>query len=127
MIAPVTASSSSSRARIALAILAAGLMSAGVVAVTHAGTPQDADEVPRLAVTYDDLDISTEKGALSLYRRISSAARAVCPARSRYSVRVAELSRNCVSAAIARAVREVNSPQLAKVDAARSNRHPTEG
>jgi UrcA family protein len=126
MIALSLASSSISRARIAIAIVAAGLMSAGVVTVTHAGTAQE-ESVPKLAVSYDDLDLGTEKGALTLYRRISSAAREVCPQPSKYSARVTELSRECISSAIARAVREVNSPQLAKVDAARSTRRPTEG
>ena len=111
MIAP------SSRKRFAVAILA-GVMSVAAMAVAQAS---DAD-VPRLSVRYDDLDINTEKGALDLYTRISKAAREVCPAESKYSMRVTDLSRRCVKSAIARAVHEVNSPQLAKVEAARSKR-----
>jgi UrcA family protein len=121
MIARALASPSISRSRIAIALLAAGLLSAALSTPSHATLPQDA-AAPQLAVNYADLDISTEKGALTLYRRITSAAREVCPAPNKYNARVSQLARNCIRTATARAVREVNSPQLAKVEAAKSGR-----
>jgi len=122
MIAPDSASSLGSHTRLAVALLA-GVMSIGVMAVTKASPSRFADmDAPRLAVQYDDLDVNTEEGALTLYRRIVSAAREVCPQESKYSMRVTEISRQCVRNAVARAVREVNSPQLAKVDAAHASK-----
>jgi len=122
MIAPVLASSSSSRARITLALLA-GLLAVSVVSVSHAGmAPQPDSDAPRLTVDFKDLDLSSEKDALTLYRRIETAARQVCPQPSKYSMRVTELARKCVAAAISRAVTEVNSPQLARLNAVRNKR-----
>jgi UrcA family protein len=118
MIAAISASSSSTRARLAIAILA-GVMSIGLVTAAQASPEYEA---PRIAVKYDDLDISTEKGALKLYSRIVKAARSVCPQPVAYSSRIAELSRKCVTAAVARAVADINSPMLAKVEAERNRR-----
>jgi UrcA family protein len=118
MIAAVPASSS--RTRIALVMLASGLLSVSAAAVTQ-GATQD-EEAPKLSVRYDDLDIDTEEGARTLHRRIVTAATEVCPEPSKFSMRVTALSRKCVAAAVARAVREVNSPLLAKVDAERNKR-----
>jgi UrcA family protein len=125
MIAPVLASSSSSRARTAIAMLA-GLLAMSVVSVSHAGMAPQPSDAPRLTVDYKDLDLSSEKDALTLYRRIETAARQVCPQPTKYSMRVTELSRKCVAAAISRAVNEVNSPQLAKLNAVR-NKKVSEG
>jgi UrcA family protein len=126
MIAPVLASSSSSRARTAVAMLA-GLLAVSVVSVSHAGTASQPDtDAPRLTVDYKDLDLSSEKDALTLYRRIETAAREVCPQPTKYSMRITELSRKCVAAAITRAVTEVNSPQLARLNALR-NKKVSEG
>jgi UrcA family protein len=122
MIAPVLASSSSSRTRIAIAALA-GLLAVSVVSVSRAGmAPQPDPDAPRLTVDYKDLDLGSEKDALTLYRRIEKAAREVCPQPTKYSMRVTELSRRCVAGAISRAVNEVNSPQLARLNAVRNKR-----
>lgn len=113
--------------RIALAVFAAGSMSAGVATLAHAGSPQTTSgDIPRLAVSYSDLDLSSEKDVMTLYKRISRAAEEVCPEPSRHSMRITEISRKCVAAAISRAVHEVNSPQLARLEAVR-NKHSTEG
>jgi UrcA family protein len=101
-------------------ILALGLMSAAA-AVSQAGTSMS-DEVPTVRVHYEDLDLSTEHGALTLYKRIEGAAKRVCPTASALSLRASQASARCVDAAISRAVADVNSPQLAKVGAVRSRR-----
>jgi UrcA family protein len=79
-----------------------------------------ASDAPKIEVSYADLDISTEQGAHALYRRIAHAARQVCPGPSSGSVipKLEEISRKCVAEAISRAVREVNSPRLAELEAA---------
>jgi UrcA family protein len=101
-------------------IVALGLMSAAA-AVSQAGTSAS-DEVPTVQVHYADLDLSTEHGALTLYKRIEGAARRVCPSASSLNIRASQLSARCVSTAIERAVADVNSPQLAKVGAVRARR-----
>ena len=77
-----------------------------------------AADVPKLEVSYTKRDIATEQGARALYRRIATAARQVCP-RGEGSIvpKLNDISRTCIRDAIARAVREVNSPRLAEVEA----------
>ncbi len=101
-------------------ILALGLMSAAAVA-SQAGTSTP-DDVPTVRVHYEDLDLSTEHGALTLYKRIEGAARQVCPSASTLNIRASHLAAHCVSTAVSRAIADVNSPQLAKVGAERSRR-----
>jgi UrcA family protein len=63
-----------------------------------------------------------------LYRRIATAARQVCP-RGEGSIipKMDEVSRTCIREAIARAVREVNNPRLAEVEAAELARRTKTG
>ena len=77
------------------------------------------DSAPTVTVRYSDLNLSTEQGSLALYGRIESAADKVCfieDIRNLEAVRAAKL---CRAQAIAKAVRDVNSPMLASVYAAR--------
>ena len=101
-------------------ILALGLMSAAT-AVSQAATASP-DDVPAIRVHYEDLDLSTENGAVTLYRRIEGAAKRVCPSASGLDIKASQLAQRCVSTAIERAVADVNSPQLAKVGAMRVRR-----
>jgi UrcA family protein len=101
-------------------ILALGLMSAAA-AVSQAKTAP-LDEVPTVSVHYQDLDLNTEKGALTLYKRIEGAAKAVCPSSNGLDIRASRAVNHCVATAVSRAVSEVNSPQLAKLGALRSRR-----
>jgi UrcA family protein len=101
-------------------ILALSVMSAAAT-LTQAGTPA-ADDVPTVRVHYADLDLSTEHGAATLYKRIEGAAKQVCPSANWPSARTAKLAQTCVAAAIERAVADVNSPQLARLSALRSHR-----
>jgi UrcA family protein len=91
-----------------IAVLTASVL-AGAFGVAHAAAP----DIPTMVVKYGDLDLSTQDGTRALYKRIAFAAAQVCPA-----VDSRDLARNahaqvCRDAAIARAVRDVNSPQLA--------------
>lgn len=109
--------------RLTASLLAAAagavLLGAAPLAAT-AGTDADA---PAMAVSYGDLDLSTESGARILFERIQVAADEVCPAVPdiRDLNRVATHSR-CVRGAIARAVQQVGSPRLAAVFSAQSAR-----
>jgi UrcA family protein len=80
------------------------------------------DDAPSVTVRYDDLNLSTSAGVDALYRRISNAARQVCPdARSR-DLSVVVASERCQAHAVAQAVREVNNTHLALVHAAHVSR-----
>jgi UrcA family protein len=104
-------------------MLALGLMSAATaMAGDRSVSLSMSDDTPRVVVRYDDLDLTSEQGAVTLYQRISGAARQVCPNASGPSLRAMQLQRSCISAAIERAVTDVNSPTLAKVGAARGKR-----
>lgn len=76
-------------------------------------------DAPAVAVRYGDLDLSTPTGVNTLYRRISAAARQVCPDVYSHDPNVALAAEHCQAAAVARAVTEVNNPSLAMLHAAR--------
>jgi UrcA family protein len=87
-----------------------------------AGAVTPTDGAPSVVVRYDDLNLSSEQGALALYRRLSAAARRVCPRENSRDLGDFTRSRACRSEAVARAVRAVNSPQLVALQAAHSSR-----
>jgi UrcA family protein len=102
-----------------IAVLAACML-AGSLGVAAAAAP--ADDVPTVVVRYGDLDLSTPEGAQTLYKRISSAARQVCPAGDPRTLVRFDYGRRCRAAAIARAVSSVHSSQLAALHAERVRR-----
>ena len=77
------------------------------------------DSVPTTTVRYDDLDLATPAGVNALYHRIANAATEVCPSPDIRDLTAATFARQCRVEAVARAVRDVNNPQLAVVHAAR--------
>jgi UrcA family protein len=97
-----------------IAVLAACVL-AGSLGVAQAAAPLD--DVPTVVVRYGDLDLSTQEGVQTLYKRISSAARQVCPSADPRSLRRFDDGRACRAAAIARAVSDVHSSQLAALHA----------
>jgi UrcA family protein len=98
-----------------------------VIAMTASGAAWAAeaapDGVPSLTVHYDDLDLTTEQGARTLYARITAAAEAVCPTGDMGNLSLYMKIRACRKQAIAKAVQRVGSPMLAAV----SSRHPQRG
>jgi UrcA family protein len=72
-------------------------------------------------VRYDDLNLATDAGVNTLYRRISLAARSVCPEANVRELGMKSVSERCQAEAVSRAVQELNNPQLALVHAARSS------
>jgi UrcA family protein len=77
------------------------------------------NDPPSVAVRYDDLNLSTTDGVNALYRRITVAARQVCPDPYSHDLAVVAASERCQATAIAKAVGEVNNPQLAALHATR--------
>jgi len=91
-----------------VAVLAACLL-AGPLGVAQAAPARD---VPQVVVSYGDLDLSSSDGVRELYRRIAAAAGEVCPYADARELGQVAVNRACRNAAISRAVRQVNSPQL---------------
>ena len=88
----------------------------GAIGSAHAA---DAAGVPALTVRYSDLNLSTEQGSLALYGRIVAAAHQVCTIVDIRDLRATAAVGACRDQAVARAVRDVNSPMLAAVHAER--------
>lgn len=105
--------------RATLTVLASGLVGLGASVATAATA---ADEAPAVHVNYSDLNLATEQGNLALYKRIVSAARQVCPINTGPNARLAAQAQHCVDEAVARAVRDVQSPTLAELQATRTRK-----
>jgi UrcA family protein len=101
------------------ALMLAGCLLAIASSMAHAVTITDG--VPSVTVKYSDLNLSTDEGATRLYTRIRGAAREVCPDTNPRDLKTFADSKACQSAAIARAVREIQSPRLAAVYSTRTN------
>jgi len=70
------------------------------------------DDVPKRTVRFADLNLSNTTGVAVLYRRIRSAARAVCEPAVMRDLQLTLLQQRCTEEAIERAVSDVNSPLL---------------
>jgi UrcA family protein len=118
----MTAANSKSN-RFALTYLVA--FAASAITGTAFAVPPNAatsDGVPSIQVRYDDLNLATDAGTNALYHRIANAARQVCPQADIRDLPGSAASRRCLTEAVAQAVRDVNSPQLAMVLATHTNR-----
>ena len=105
------------RSAAALLTLAA---SVGALSTALAATPDSS--VRSVTVNYGDLDLKTEAGAKSLYRRIAMVAKQVCPADETRDLSRLALARACQHDAIERAVQTVNNPHLASAFAEAAHR-----
>jgi UrcA family protein len=110
-----TAISNLSQFRRSLAV--AGAFAALTVATTSFAAAPSVDP-PAVSVRFDDLNLSTTAGVNSLYRRISVAARQVCPDVFARDLVVVAAGQRCQASAISQAVHKLNNPQLALVHAA---------
>jgi UrcA family protein len=87
----------------------------GAIGSAH-GASADASA---LTIRYSDLNLSTQQGARVLYGRIVAAANRVCAGGNMLDLDAMATARVCREEAIAKAVRDVNSPMLAAVHAKR--------
>lgn len=87
-------------------------------ALTHAATKAPAASA--VTVRYADLDLGSEAGSAALYARLQSAARAVCGTSDIRDLGQFAAVQACQKVAIAHAVHEVHSTQLAAVFAKRA-------
>jgi UrcA family protein len=100
-------------------------VAAAFTALSAAATSQAAmpgDDTVSVTVRYDDLNLSSPAGVNALYSRISAAARQVCPDSHSRDLGAVLAAHRCQVDAVAKAVSEINSPQLAMVHAARVSR-----
>lgn len=84
-------------------------------AATSAFAAAPAAEAPSVSVSYQDLNLATEQGALALYGRIVAAAHKVCQVSEIRDLHQVAAASQCRSQAIERAVRDVGSERLAAV------------
>jgi UrcA family protein len=94
----------------------------GVVASGAASAAVSDDFVPHLTVQFDPALLATEDGARAVYLRIVKAADRACPDTTTGSRIVNESVRQCRQQAVARAVQQINNPELAQIYAA-STKH----
>ena len=117
MTTSITARAAGPRAKFGLLVLGgfAGVMAAGAAS---AASPDD--NVPTIVVKYSEQSLATDEGVYSLYRRITTAARQVCPeASSRELSRLRQVEQ-CRDQAITRAIRKVDNSRLAALHAVHS-------
>ncbi len=107
--------SNSTRMTPARIAISAAFVLASSLGIANAAPP--ADNVRSAVVSYGDLNIRSAEGAQALYRRIAAAARQVCPLPDPRDLVRAGSVHACREAAIARAVRDINNPPLAALQA----------
>lgn len=100
----------------AVASFAALLSTAATAAEPRAASVQ----LPSIVVQYGDLNLDSERGVQQLQRRLVAAARQVCGRPDPRKLHLAEVARDCMDAAISRAVSEVGNARLAQINAGRS-------
>ncbi len=101
-------------------LLLGAAAAAFLICAAGAGAAPAAEDVPQVVVRYADLNLANEQGLKTLYRRIAAAAQAVCPQSADRELSLRSLVQECREQAIARAIHDVNIPQLAALQRHRS-------
>jgi UrcA family protein len=101
--------------------LAVAVALAALTVTTLSVAAPASDATDSVKVRYSDLNLATDAGVGTLYRRIANAARLVCPDPYSRDLSVVAASEHCQADAIAKAVAEVNNPRLALMHAARAS------
>jgi UrcA family protein len=108
----MTSATSSIRALLRASAALTACLIVGASATAYAAA---ADPAPSVRVNYHDLNLATEQGTQALYERIVLAARRVCAVSDIRILAEVAAAQVCQAQAIAHAVHDVNSPQLAAV------------
>jgi UrcA family protein len=117
MIDFITARAAGSRAKFASLLLGS---LAGVMAVGAASAASPDSGLPTVVVKYSEQSLATDGGVNDLYRRITNAAKQVCPAASIREFRALRQVEECRDQAVARAIRQIDNSRLAALYAAHS-------
>lgn len=110
----------SSRPRVRTATLTVlGFLTAAAALLSPAigSADEQAADGMQTNVYYTQLDLATEQGTRSLYRRLERAAEEVCPMPSSLLPQAEAQNLECRRQAIARAIGEIGSSRLAAIDA----------
>ena len=107
------------QSKLAKAILTAGFLSLGCVAIGANALASDSPAAATVTypVGYSDLDISTTKGAKTLYLRIRYAAETLCESAATWGKKEGDA---CVQKAVNDAVTRVDAPLLTQYSQLRS-------
>jgi UrcA family protein len=110
MTTSITARAAGPRAKIGLLVLGGF---AGVMAAGAAGAASPDSDVPTVVVKYSEQSLATDEGVYALYRRITAAAKQVCPEASNRELSRMRVVEQCRDQAIVRAIRKVDNSRLA--------------
>jgi UrcA family protein len=114
MSASITARAAGPRAKFGLLLLGS---LAGVMAAGAANAARLDSDVPSIVVKYSNQSLATDEGVYTLYRRITYAAKKVCPdAPIRELIRQRQ-AEQCRDQAVSRAIRQIDNPRLAALHA----------
>lgn len=101
-------------------------IAAGLVTSTAFAAELPSDTAQSRIVSYSDLKLDRHDSAATLYRRIQNAAREVCrPEFDDRALAHAVSTRACVEQSVARAVSDVNRPELTAYHALKQSRAST--
>jgi UrcA family protein len=93
---------------------------AGVMAVGAASAASPDSDVPSVVVKYSEQSLATDGGVNDLYRRITNAAKQVCPEASIRDLSAVRQVEECRDQAVAQAIRKINNSRLAALYATHS-------
>ena len=116
----ITARAAGSRSKFALLMLTGGLGCAMVFGTASAATPDN--DVPSIVVRYSSQALATDHGVQQLYGQIVRAARQVCPDANIRDLGARASVQQCRQQAVARAIHQIDSPELAALHATSSKR-----
>jgi UrcA family protein len=89
-------------------------------AASAAGAASATGDVPAVSVKYSQESLATNGGVYDLYRRITIAAKQVCPDVSIRDLSALRQVAVCREQAVARAISQIDNPKLAALHASRS-------
>lgn len=96
------------------------LVLAAIATFGMTALPAHANEAPpSVRISYADLDLSTNEGQRTLYRRVAQAARAVCLNADPRALSQTSAARRCQNTAIAQALRDVKQSVFAAANVQR--------
>ena len=109
-------------ARQIAALILSVLAGSAVVSGASAGTAADAAE-PSITIKYSRAELATQKGTEALYARLKFAARLVCPNFDAPDLVRSVPAKACYEFALAKAVDQVQQPQLTALHARLTTQH----
>jgi UrcA family protein len=116
----ITARAAGSRLKFAMLMLTGGLGCAVAAGTASAATPDS--DVPSVVIHYSNQTLATDQGVQQLYAQIVRAAKQVCPDATIRDLGARASVQQCRQQAVARAIHQIDSPELAALYATSSKR-----